>query len=160
MATCTVARISLIQSIQSYYLTFSAALGIVRINSALHSLARKFVKFVGKKTGKFVRFQQTFSRHGRVFKQAWTLLIWLNENVPLYITAKVIWNFLFFNTDFYENRAHVHVGKRNTEKLCKIWLEPNVELAAQGDLSNAQVKEVLRIANEYRDKLLKQWELC
>ena len=46
------------------------------------------------------------------------------------------------------------------KKLCKIWLEPNVELAAQGDLSNAQVKEVLRIANEYRDKLLKQWELC
>lgn len=79
--------------------------------------------------------------------------------VLLYITAKVIWNFLFFNTDFYENRAHVHVGKRNTEKLCKIGLEPNVELAAQGDLSNAQVKEVLRIANEYRDKLLKQWAL-
>ena len=51
------------------------------------------------------------------------------------------------------------MGKRNTEKLCKIWLEPNVELAAQGDLSNAQVKEVLRIANEYRDKLLKQWAL-
>ena len=31
------------------FLTFSAALGIVRTSSALHSLARKFVKFVGKK---------------------------------------------------------------------------------------------------------------
>ena len=94
---------------------------------------------------------------GKTGKFAKNLLM---PKVLLYITAKVIWNFLFFNTDFYENRAHVHVGKRNTEKLCKIWLEPNVELAAQGDLSNAQVKEVLRIANEYRDKLLKQWELC
>lgn len=32
--------------------------------------------------------------------------------VLLYITAKIIWNFLFYNTDFHENRAHVHVGKR------------------------------------------------
>ena len=32
-----------------YFLTFSAALGIARTSSALHSLARKFVKFVGKK---------------------------------------------------------------------------------------------------------------
>lgn len=79
--------------------------------------------------------------------------------VLLYITAKVIWNFLFYNTDFHENRAHIHVGKRNTEKLCKIWLEPDIELAAQGGLTNAQVKEVLTIANEYRDKLLKQWEV-
>ena len=44
--------------------------------------------------------------------------------ILLYITAKVIWNFLFWNTDYYENRAHVHVGKRSTERLCKIWLEP------------------------------------
>lgn len=49
--------------------------------------------------------------------------------VLLYITAKIIWNFLFYNTDFHENRAHVHVGKRGTEELCKIWLEPNIELA-------------------------------
>ena len=27
----------------------------------------------------------TFSRHGRVFKQVWTLLIWLNENVQINI---------------------------------------------------------------------------
>lgn len=77
--------------------------------------------------------------------------------ILLYITAKVIWNFLFYNTDYYENRAHVHVGKRNTNDLCKIWLEPNVELAKQGDLTDAQVKEVIRIAEECREKLLKQW---
>ena len=30
--------------------------------------------------------------------------------ILLYITARVIWNFLFWNTDYNENRAHVHVG--------------------------------------------------
>lgn len=79
--------------------------------------------------------------------------------ILLYITAKVIWNFLFWNTDYYENRAHVHVGKRNTEHLCKIWLEPMVEVVDKGDLTDAQVKEVLKIASEYREKLLRQWML-
>lgn len=75
--------------------------------------------------------------------------------VLLYITAKIIWNFLFYNTDFYENRAHVHVGKRNTENLCKIWLEPEIEVAKQGDLSDKQLSEVVCIAKQYREKLLK-----
>jgi len=79
--------------------------------------------------------------------------------ILLYITAKVIWNFLFWNTDYHENRAHVHVGKRNTEHLCKIWLEPIVEIDQQGDLTDAQAKEVLNIAIQYRDRLLNQWNL-
>ena len=78
--------------------------------------------------------------------------------ILLYITAKVIWNFLFWNTDYYENRAHVRVGKKSTEHLCKIWLEPMVEIEDKGDLTDAQVKEVLKIATEYREKLLHQWE--
>lgn len=49
--------------------------------------------------------------------------------ILLYIIAKIIWQFLFWNTDFNENRARVHVGKRGTQRLCKIWLEPVVELA-------------------------------
>lgn len=79
--------------------------------------------------------------------------------ILLYITAKVIWNFLFSNTDYNENRAHVHVGKRSTEHLCKIWLEPIVELDRQGDLTDAQAKEVLEIAKKYQEKLLSQWSL-
>lgn len=79
--------------------------------------------------------------------------------ILLYITARVIWNFLFWNTDFYENRAHVLVGKRSTARLCKIWLEPIVELADKGDLTDAQAKEVLQIATEYRERLLRQWNL-
>ena len=79
--------------------------------------------------------------------------------ILLYITAHVIWNFLFYNTDFHENRAHVHVGKRSTEHLCKIWLEPVVELAKQGDLTDAQAREVVQIATRYQTQLLRQWNL-
>ena len=79
--------------------------------------------------------------------------------ILLYITAKIIWQFLFWNTDYNENRAHVHVGKRGTDHLCKIWLEPVVKLDQQGDLTDSQVKEVLEVASEYREKLLQQWIL-
>lgn len=78
--------------------------------------------------------------------------------ILIYITAKIIWQFLFWNTDYNENRAHVHVGKRSTEHLCKIWLEPVVEIDKQGDLTDAQVREVLAITTEYREKLLHQWQ--
>ncbi len=78
--------------------------------------------------------------------------------ILIYITAKIIWQFLFWNTDYNENRAHVHVGKRSTEHLCKIWLEPVVVIDKQGDLTDAQVREVLAIATEYREKLLHQWQ--
>lgn len=79
--------------------------------------------------------------------------------VLLYITAKIIWNFLFDNTDFHENRAHVHVGKRSTDNLCKIWLEPHVELAKQGDLTDSQIREIIEITHKYKDRLLSQWNL-
>ena len=60
------------------FLTFSAALGIARTSSALHSLARKFVKFVGKKTGKFV-LKSAISRQAKANK--FSLVFWLNEIV-------------------------------------------------------------------------------
>ena len=50
------------------------------------------------------------------------------------------------------------MGKRSTERLCKIWLEPTVELADKGDLTDAQVNQVLAIAKEYREQMLHQWE--
>ena len=78
--------------------------------------------------------------------------------VLLYITAKLFWIFLFYNKDFNENRAHVHVGKRDTQDLCKIWLEPKVEIAKQGELTDTQANEVLALAETYKDKLLGQWK--
>ena len=50
------------------------------------------------------------------------------------------------------------MGKRGTEELCKIWLEPNVELAKQGDLTDKQVKAVIEIVKKYQTKLPHQWK--
>ena len=80
--------------------------------------------------------------------------------VLLYITAKIMWTFLFYNKDYNENRADVHVGKKDTEHFAKIWLEPNVEVAkeGQGDLTEAQLKEVLQLVEDNKKRLLVQWE--
>ena len=79
--------------------------------------------------------------------------------VLMFTTAKSIWTFLFYGTDANENRAHIHVGKKGTEVFAKIWLEPSVELAKQGDLTEAQTKQLLEIVEEKRELLLKQWQV-
>ena len=79
--------------------------------------------------------------------------------VLIYIVKKVMWVFLFYNTDQNENRAHVHVGKKGTQELCKIWLEPEVEVEKNGSLSDSQVKEVLELAQQYKARLLEQWKV-
>lgn len=77
--------------------------------------------------------------------------------VLIYITAKIIWTFIFFGTDSNENRAHVHVGKRDTKKMCKIWLEPEVELEYAGSLTEKQLKEIMDITSKHQEELLNQW---
>lgn len=77
--------------------------------------------------------------------------------VLIYLVQKIMWIFLFYDTDFYENRAHVHVGKKGSQQLCKIWLEPQVEVEKKGEFSDAQVKQIVQICNENRAELLKQW---
>lgn len=77
--------------------------------------------------------------------------------VFIYATAKVVWTFLFWATDSNENRAHVHVGKSGTANLCKIWIEPEVEVVDKGDLTEKQIKEVLGVAKQYQELLLGQW---
>ena len=79
--------------------------------------------------------------------------------VLLYTTAKIVWTFLFYGTDVNENRAHVHVCKKDTQNFAKIWLEPEVELAKEGDLTDAQLKQLLGIVVENKEKLLKQWQV-
>lgn len=79
--------------------------------------------------------------------------------VLIYITSRIVWYFLFYGTDFNEGRAHVHIGKKGSENLCKIWLEPNIEVADSGDLSNSQIQQVMKIVAECRTELLKQWNL-
>ena len=53
--------------------------------------------------------------------------------------------------------AHVHVGRKDTKNLAKIWLEPMVQVAKEGDLTEAQLKQLLKIAEENQEMLLKQW---
>jgi len=79
--------------------------------------------------------------------------------VLLYITAKITWIFLFYGTDANENRAHVHVGKKDTNEYCKIWLEPNISVEKQGSLTQQQINQVLKIIEEYKEKLLAQWKI-
>ena len=79
--------------------------------------------------------------------------------VLLYTTAKIVWTFLFYGTDVNENRAHVHVGKKDTKHFAKFWLEPQVELVNKGDLTDAQLKQLQTIVEENREKLFKQWEV-
>jgi hypothetical protein len=76
----------------------------------------------------------------------------------VYIIAKTSRIFLFWGTDLYENRAHVHVGKRGTEELCKIWLEPTITMETGGSLTTKQQVQVLEIATSYREELLRQWK--
>ncbi len=80
-----------------------------------------------------------------------------------FIVKGICWIFLFWDTDVNENRAHVHVGrkvgKKASAKLCKIWLEPEVDMAVQGDLTDLQVKQVLDLAKIYREQLLQQWAI-
>lgn len=76
----------------------------------------------------------------------------------IYATAKVIWTFLFYGSDNNENRAHVHVGKAGMVDLCKIWLEPQVEIAKKGELTDKQLAQVVDITNRFQMELLEQWK--
>lgn len=78
-----------------------------------------------------------------------------------------MWVFLFYNTDVNENRVHIHVGKRVTNNhgrndgtnLAKIWLEPEISLATAGEFTTAECNEMIEIVSQYKDELLKQWDL-
>jgi len=78
--------------------------------------------------------------------------------MPKIFIYKGIWIFVIYDTDIYQNRMHVHIGKKSHTQLCKIWLEPNVEIAKSGELSSKELKEVLAIAQDYKETLISQWK--
>jgi hypothetical protein len=78
--------------------------------------------------------------------------------MPKVLLYKNIWIFIFYDTDFYENRMHVHIGKKNMVKLCKIWLEPNIEVSKEGELTAKELKEVQAIAKKYLIEIKEQWD--
>jgi len=78
--------------------------------------------------------------------------------MPKVLIYKGIWIFVIFDTDLYENKKHVHVGKKATFNLCKIWIEPQASIEEPGDLTIKQQNEVCKIAEKYKDQLTKQWD--
>ena len=76
----------------------------------------------------------------------------------IFENAKGTWLFIIFGTDQNENRMHVHVGRKATNHYCKIWLEPDVEVAAGGDLSHSELVEVVGLVKEYKSELVAQWK--
>ena len=79
--------------------------------------------------------------------------------VLIYCVKKIMWVFLFYDTDLYENRAHVHVGKKGSQDLCKIWLEPEVAVEKKGEFSDTQIQEILSLVQTHKDRLIGQWKL-
>jgi prophage DNA circulation protein len=69
-----------------------------------------------------------------------------------------VWIFIIYDTDKNENRMHVHVGKKATKHLCKIWLEPDVEIDKAGDLTVKQQNEVLEVVKKYKKQMIQQWK--
>ena len=40
----------------------------------------------------------------------------------------------------------------------KIWLEPKVEVAEKGELTDKQMSQVVEVVKRYRKELLEQWD--
>lgn len=78
--------------------------------------------------------------------------------MPKLLIYQTIWVFTIFRTDVFENRKYIHVGRKGTVRLCKIWLEPVVEVAKSGELSVSEQREVLQIVELYQDNLIRQWD--
>lgn len=78
--------------------------------------------------------------------------------MPKVLIFRDIWIFVIYGTDKYENRKHVHVGKKATLNLCRIWIDPLIEVADPDDLSQKQQNEVIDIVKLYKNELIQQWE--
>ena len=65
-------------------------------------------------------------------------------------------NYRFFFFYREENRIHIHVYSPDGE--AKFWLEPNIELAKNYNLSLKEVNELLPIIQEHKDEIINAWE--
>ena len=64
------------------------------------------------------------------------------------------YRFFFFSRE--EDRMHVHVSCQGGE--AKFWLEPEIELARNNNLSRAQLKEIDGIIEEHCDEFKSAWK--
>ena len=78
--------------------------------------------------------------------------------VLIYATLRIIWTFFFFPNDKNENRAHVHVSRRKGEEPAKLWIEPEVSVEKRGSLTDTELKQVIKIANDSKEEILNRWQ--
>jgi Domain of unknown function (DUF4160) len=64
------------------------------------------------------------------------------------------YRFYFFSRE--EPRAHVHV--QHSDGQAKFWLEPQVELAQNYELSGRQLATALRLVRKHKDEISAAWE--
>lgn len=64
------------------------------------------------------------------------------------------YRFFFFSRE--ESRMHVHITCADGE--AKFWLEPEIELAKNHNLSRTQLKEIENIIEVHYDEFKNAWE--
>lgn len=58
-----------------------------------------------------------------------------------------------FSSDINENREHIHVRdkKGKINRLCKFWLQPEIELAYNHGFSRAEINEIKKLISSNID---------
>ena len=64
------------------------------------------------------------------------------------------YRFFFFSRE--ELRKHTHVQSQEGE--AKFWLEPQIELAKNYQLSRKELKEIEKIIEEHYEEFINAWE--
>lgn len=64
------------------------------------------------------------------------------------------YRFYFFSRE--ESRAHVHV--QHADGQAKFWLEPEVALAQNYDLSPRQISTALRLIKKHQNEIFTAWK--
>ena len=63
--------------------------------------------------------------------------------------------FIIFSIDKFETRVHIHVVKKSVKEFepAKFWLEPQIEIAKQGDFNNKEINEVEKLIIRFQKDL-------
>jgi len=72
---------------------------------------------------------------------------------PTFLKIK---SYRFYVNSREEERKHIHVQLPDGE--VKIWLEPVIEIAKVYRVKQKELKEIIKIVEEYKDEFIKKWE--
>jgi len=67
--------------------------------------------------------------------------------------------FFFYSYDLQE-RLHLHIikGKKGYQRAAKIWIENEIGIFEQGDLTNAEMSTAIKVIKENLPQILEQIE--